>query len=179
MRLGQLRSGVLAAAVAGLGLTSITSADVPALPSAPAPRVALRVRARNTMTVAALDAASRAASERLAEPGCARVLSDFTDAGGRTLQQRLDATAASSGRLLVYLYDGASRASCQGGRRLAVTEPGSHVVHVCPQFVLRERQDPTQAHVVIIHEVLHALGLGETSLSSNAITRQVGHRCGG
>ena len=33
--------------------------------------------------------------------------------------------------------------------------------HVCPQFVREQRQDPSHAPVVLIHELLHTLGLGE------------------
>ena len=78
----------------------------------------------------------------------------------------------------VYFYDGAHRRGCQRQRTLAVTEPGSVVVHVCPQFVRSQRQDPDQAPIAIIHELLHTLGLGENPPSSEAITRHVGNRCG-
>ena len=132
------------------------------------------------MAVAAIQDAGRSAAERLSEPGCARVFSDFKDADGRTLQERLDALGRSGHAHLqaIYFYDGANRRGCQRGRTLAVTEPGSVVVHVCPSFVFSQRQDPDQAPVALIHELLHTLGLGENPPSSEAITRHVRARCG-
>jgi hypothetical protein len=140
----------------------------------------LQVRSRNAMAVAALQEAGRAAVERLADPACARVFSEFQDRSGQTLQQRLDSLGRSGAAQLgsIYFYDGANRTGCQRGRTLAVTEPGSVVVHVCPQFVRSQRQDPDQAPVAIIHELLHTLGLGEDPPSSEAITRHVRARCG-
>jgi hypothetical protein len=122
------------------------------------------------MVIAALQEAGRAAAARLADSGCARVFSDFTDEGGRTLQQRLDAMGRSGRDQLqgVYFYDGVNRHGCQRGRTLAVTEPGSVVVHVCPRFVLSQRQDPKHAPVVLIHELLHTLGLGENQAAGRA-----------
>ena len=141
---------------------------------------ALQVRSKNAMARAALQEAGRAAAERLADPGCSRVFTDFKDAEGRTLQERLDASGRSGRAQLqsVYFYDGANRHGCQRRGTLAVTEPGSVVVHVCPQFVRQQRQDPSHAPVVLIHELLHTLGLGENPPSSEAITRHVAARCG-
>jgi hypothetical protein len=52
------------------------------------------------------------------------------------------------------------------------------VVHVCPRFVLSQRQDPTHAPELLIHELLHTLGLGENPPSTEAISRHVRARCG-
>ena len=79
----------------------------------------------------------------------------------------------------IYFYDGAHRRGCQRKGTLALTEPGSYVVHVCPQFVTNQRQDPDQAPVTLIHELLHTLGLGENPPSSDEISRHVRARCGG
>lgn len=146
----------------------------------PGPSFALQVRATNAMAVAALREAGRAAAERLADPACSRVFSEFQDASGRTLQQRLDALGRNGAAQLgaIYFYDGQNRTGCQRGRTLAITEPGSVVVHVCPRFVRSQRQDPDQAPVTLIHELLHTLGLGENPPSSDAITRHVRARCG-
>jgi hypothetical protein len=142
--------------------------------------LALQLRVRSAMAAQALQEAGQAAASWLAEPECARVFSDFTDASGRTLQERLDSLGRSGAAQLgaIYFYDGSARAACQRGSTLAVTEPGSVVVHVCPQFVVRQRQDPQQAPVVLIHELLHTLGLGENPPSSEAISRHVRARCG-
>jgi hypothetical protein len=143
------------------------------------PAFSLQVRSKNPMAVAALRDAGRGAAERLADPRCSSVFSDFRDQAGRTLQQRLDELGRSGAAQLqaVYFYDGANRGGCQRGRTLAVTEPGSVVVHVCPQFVFRQRQDPDEAPVLLIHELLHTLGLGENPPSSEEITRHVKARC--
>jgi len=163
-------------------LPSLLSAHAggPAVSERLEPVFALQVRARNAMAVEALTEAGRRAAERLAEPGCARVFSDFKDASGRTLQQRLDELGTSGAGHLqaIYFYDGAHRRACQRRRTLAGTELGSYVVHVCPQFVSNQRQDPDQASVTIIHELLHTLGLGENPPSSEEITRHVRARCG-
>jgi hypothetical protein len=167
-------------------VAALASALLPAPAQGRAPELgteaafALQVRSRNAMAVAALTEAGRAAVARLAAPECARIFSEFRDQSGLTLQQRLDALGRSgSAQLLaVYFYDGANRRGCQSRGTLAVTEPGSVVVHVCPQFVLRQRQDPDQAPVALIHELLHTLGLGENPPSSDAITRHVRARCG-
>jgi len=142
--------------------------------------ISLQVRSKNTAAAAAIHEAGRAAAARLADPGCARVLSEFRDAAGRTLQERLDATGRTAAGQLqaVYFYDGTHRGGCQRGRTLAVTEPGSFVVHVCPLFVRGQRQDNGSAAVALIHELLHTLGLGENPPSSEAITRHVRSRCG-
>jgi len=142
--------------------------------------VALQVRSKSATASAAIHEAGRAAAARLADPACARVLTEFRDSAGRTLQERLDATGRTAAGQLqsVYFYDGAHRAGCQRARTLAVTEPGSFVVHVCPQFVRSQRQDPGNAAVVLIHELLHTLGLGENPPASETITRHVRSRCG-
>lgn len=141
---------------------------------------ALQLRIASAMAREALTAAGRAAAERLDEPGCAAVFADFKDARGHTLQQRLDQLGRSArGQLqAVFFYDGAHRRGCQRRRTLAVTEPGSYVVHVCPQFAWSQRRDPEQAPEIVIHELLHTLGLGENPPSSEEISRHVRARCG-
>jgi hypothetical protein len=140
---------------------------------------ALQFRASNVMTLTAVQQAGRDAVARLGDPDCASILSDYEDASGRTLRQRLDELGhGRAERLQVYLYDGANHRGCQSRNRLALAEPGSPVVYVCPRFVEEQRQDPESAPVVIIHELLHVLGLEETEHSSEAITRQVRRRCG-
>jgi hypothetical protein len=141
---------------------------------------ALQLRVKNPMTAQAVLEAGRAAADRLAEPGCASVFSAFSDGSGRTLQSRLDELGRSAPEHLaaVYFYDGANRSGCQRSRTHAVTMPGSVVIHVCPSFVLSQRRNPRDAPIIVIHELLHTLGLGENPPSSLEITRQVSARCG-
>jgi hypothetical protein len=140
----------------------------------------LQLRVKNEMTARALAEAGRLAADRMSGPECARVFSEFKDGSGRTLQERLDTLGRSPTDQLqaIYFYDGSNRQGCQPRGALAVTEPGSVVVHVCPQFVRGQRQDPSDAPVTIIHELLHTLGLGENPPSSEAISRRVRARCG-
>lgn len=168
-----------AVGLVGHGLLAAHAPGRAASPVAPA-AFALQVRSKNPMALEALREAGRDAAARLADPACSRVFSEFKDEAGRTLKERLDALGRSGVAQLqsIYFYDGANRRSCQSRRTLAVTEPGSVVVHVCPEFTRRQRQDPATAPVALIHELLHTLGLGENPPSSEAITRQVRTRCG-
>ncbi len=120
------------------------------------------------------------ASRRLARPDCARVLSDFSDDAGRTLQQNLDTLGLEAPEYLrfVVFTDGSVRGSCGCGGRLVFTAPGSRVVFVCPQFRAEHWQKPVRAEALMIHEALHTLGLSENPPSSDAITKQVMARCG-
>ena len=61
---------------------------------------------------------------------------------------------------------------------LAVTEPGSRVVFICPTaFVEAVSGKPEQAEATLIHEMLHSLGLGENPPRSRDITERVLFRC--
>jgi hypothetical protein len=67
-----------------------------------------------------------------------------------------------------------------------VTRPGSGSVGVCPMvggpFSSRlaevQLRTPAFAESIVIHEMLHTLGLGENPPTSLEITRQVQLRCG-
>ncbi|HXD21698.1 MAG TPA: hypothetical protein VN654_32055 [Vicinamibacterales bacterium] len=122
------------------------------------------------------------AAARLARPGCQKLFADFTDADG----QRLSTTLAASGKspteafsVLRFFDDGAAP-QCGAGTTLAFTQRGSRLIRVCgPQFRERFQQNRTTTEIVVIHEFLHSLGLGENPPSSQAITEQVVVRCGG
>jgi hypothetical protein len=56
---------------------------------------------------------------------------------------------------------------------------GDHVIRVCgSRFARRFARETTADEVVIIHELLHTLGLRENPPSSAQITKQVRRRCG-
>jgi hypothetical protein len=141
---------------------------------------ALRVQIRSRTTAEPVRAAIRGASLRLERPECGRIVSDFTDASGRNLQENLEALGQTpAGYLgLIVFVDGLGQARCVGEQVLALTTPGSRVIHICPQFGGQQRRDPALAETVIIHEALHSLGLGENPPSSLEITRRVRDRCG-
>ena len=66
------------------------------------------------------------------------------------------------------------------GKTLAFTQTGSLVVRVCGrQFSNRFVQNRTTTEIILIHEFLHVLGLGENPPTREAITERVAARCGG
>jgi hypothetical protein len=124
--------------------------------------------------------ALRGAADRLRAPGCAAIFEDFTDNTGRPLQANLDALEQTGpGYLgLIGFYDGSAQRSCLHARTFAITAAGSRAVWVCPQFAFEQHRDPLVGEVVLIHEVLHSLGLGEDPPSALEITARVMQRCG-
>ena len=118
------------------------------------------------------------ARERLGDPGCLAVLTDFESVNGG----RLDLVLRSTGRTaqeqldLLVLQSGLGRHLCDHGASLAFTQIGSSAVSVCLRPFTLLRQPEQEA--VLIHEMLHSLGLGENPPESVAITAQVLKRCG-
>jgi hypothetical protein len=125
--------------------------------------------------------AVRGASRRLALPACAAILDEFEDGAGRPLRESLEEISldAPSYARQVLFYDGTNETPCRRNPRLhAYTVPGSRVVRACPSLAALARADPGRAEAVVIHEVLHTLGLGEDPPSSREITARVESRCG-
>ena len=122
------------------------------------------------------------AAARLARPGCQDLFSDFTDEVG----QRLSTTLAARGKspteafgVLRFFDDGAAP-QCRAGTTLAFTQTGSGLIRVCGrQFRKQFLQDRSMTEIIVIHEFLDTLGLGENPPSSRAITDQVAVRCSG
>jgi hypothetical protein len=52
------------------------------------------------------------------------------------------------------------------------------VIHVCGQRIVQFAVTTKGAEILLIHELLHALGLGENPPTSARITDAVMHRCG-
>ncbi|MET0553476.1 MAG: hypothetical protein ABW221_10600 [Vicinamibacteria bacterium] len=122
------------------------------------------------------------ARTRLTGEACGRVLSDFdsaVEAGSlRAVLERRGATAHGHLDSLVF-KDGSGRRHCARPDILAFTSVGSAVVFVCPRaFVRVAERDPVLAEMVLIHEALHTLGLGENPPTSAAITARIEERCG-
>jgi hypothetical protein len=134
------------------------------------------------MSARALVAAARdRAAAKLRRPECQQVLFDFRDASGRPLAEALEpggGGAAGYLSMLVFL-DGRKVSRCAGGDVAAGATPGSPYIAVCKETFARvQADDPGLAANVVIHEMLHALGLGEDPPTSEEITRQVARRCG-
>lgn len=144
------------------------------------------VRMADARADASVRRAVAGAYERLAEPECQALLGRFRDASGRTLRENLDAAGETAQDYLarrVFFYEGYHLATCRSRRArkgLAVTEPGSRVIFVCSQrFGDLQERNPAEAEAVILHEMLHSLGLGENPPSSTAITIAVTRNCFG
>ena len=120
------------------------------------------------------------AAVRLARPSCQDVLNDFADQSGRPLGTKLAASGTSVADAFKSLrfYDDRQAWRCRTGTALAFTEIGSLVIRFCGnRFAKSFSQSSTATEIVVIHEFLHALGLGENPPTSQAITAQVARRC--
>jgi hypothetical protein len=144
------------------------------LPDAPRVRIAGRLEAT------AVAAAVKGAARRLQREECRSILTEFSDAAGRTLLANLEALGATPETYLglIGFYDGGADRRCAHRGILAVTSPGSRTVRICPQFAQRQLRDHALAEMVVLHEALHTLGLGENPPLSTVITARVAARCG-
>jgi hypothetical protein len=164
------------ACIAALFALALTAASEPRQIE----RVSL-VGPRSSFFQAAAESAITRALERLSTSRCQQVFSDFRDASGHTLRSNLDATGYTGAGYLEILgiANGERSSPCQSARVLATTRLNSHVIFLCgPQFLEIERRDPEFSAALVIHEMLHSLGLGENPPSSSDITAQVLARCG-
>jgi hypothetical protein len=128
----------------------------------------------------ALEAAVEGAERRLARPDCQRVFGDFKDASGLTLEAKLVVLGRTPGEFLQELYflDADDSERCMKRRAMAFTAPGLRVIRVCARrFASAYLVQPRYAESIVIHELLHALGLGENPPSSSDITANVLSRC--
>jgi hypothetical protein len=121
------------------------------------------------------------ARQRLTNPRCQAVLSDFVDRHEDTLAAILARTGRTAAEHLDLLYfvEGNVSAACLDNRtRLAATAPGSRVISVCgARLVPYAIRNATGVEVLVIHELLHSLGLGENPPTSADITDRVRAGC--
>jgi hypothetical protein len=123
-----------------------------------------------------------AAAARLADCGCQEVLFDFVDEQGVLLATRLAATGRNPVEAFTALrfVNKPLAPQCRTGNRLAFTFPGSQVIYVCSLKLRNESiRSSIRTELILIHEFLHSLGLGENPPTSQYITRRVGVRCDG
>jgi len=136
---------------------------------------------QNIETRFAVRLAVEGAATRLARPDCQEIFADFEDESGQRLSTKLATSGKSPldafGALRFLDYRGAGL--CRRGGMLAFTRTGSWSIRVCAEQFRRSFQlDRTGTEIVVIHEFLHALGLGENPPTSDAITERVRVRCG-
>ncbi|HSB63777.1 MAG TPA: hypothetical protein VLJ18_06400 [Thermoanaerobaculia bacterium] len=140
----------------------------------------LTARADGGLGVAFGDAAG-IASRKLEDERCLLVLSDFSDASGRPLAERLHDTGLTAREFFERLEfrNGRHESTCQRSRVDAFVHIGQRTVFVCPGGCFDfGRRDVGHASNVLIHEMLHTLGLGENPPTSLGITSRVAERCG-
>lgn len=126
--------------------------------------------------------AAEGASARVARPGCQDVFNDFTDTAGRPLSSVLAATGKRPAEAFggLRFFDDGAAPQCRATDILAFTQLGSPVIRICSvQFRNRYTWDRRATEIILIHEFLHALGLGENPPTSREITLRVAERCGG
>jgi hypothetical protein len=136
---------------------------------------------KNALLEKAATGAVTLALQKLSQPRCQQIFTDFHDTTGAPLQSHLDALGYSGSNFLETLRfaNGERTEPCQSTRVLAATAPNSHVIFLCGiQFFQRQRASPEFSAALVIHEMLHSLGLGENPPSSNEITMRVLARCG-
>ena len=119
------------------------------------------------------------AAKRLNHSDCREVLADFVDSQGQSLSAVLVRRGQTVNEYLhdVWFLDGSGQHACARRDTDAFTVPGSRLIFMCPGLFRR----PVGRHqeILVIHEILHTLGLGENPPSSESITRHVEKRCGG
>jgi hypothetical protein len=128
----------------------------------------------------AVNWALNSAFDWLSGDGCPAVFSEFRDQNGRQIGDQL-ATFRVNGadylRLVIFL-DGTGSEPCNTSHTVAFTAPRSRVVHICGERFSRSWQhDPRWTTALLIHEVLHTLGLGENPPAIHEITQRVLQLC--
>jgi hypothetical protein len=119
------------------------------------------------------------ARSRLEAPGCSVVYSDFELPDGGTPQDELNRMGMDPGEFLETLVftNGESDPVCREGWAFLTTTASSRLIRVCPRFAALQIKNPARSASFVIHESLHALGLGENPPSSRDITDRVERRC--
>ena len=115
-------------------------------------------------------------------PECRAVFEDFSDARGRPLSEVLRERGLSPAEALddLSFEIGDWTGRCEEHGVVAFTAVGTPVVKVCLyRLVETFRRDPHEAAAILLHEQLHALGLGENPPSSREITLRILERCSG
>jgi len=166
-------AATLAASVALAGTGSAADAPRPIMDRDP--RQNVRVASQSLKL--SLNLAVWGADVWLEGSSCREVLRDFTNAQGVPLSRVLAERGVTAREQLrrVFFYEERGQHVCQGGRAM-VTYPGSTVILVCSAF-RQVAADPLEARALVIHELLHTLGLGENPPSSQQITKRVLARC--
>ena len=129
------------------------------------------------------DATKRAldgAAVWLSATRCEGIFSEFEDATGLPLRDRLGQLESNpTGYLgLIFFHDGSRHPTCERHGVLAFTAVGSRLVYVCGRdFARAWSKDQREVQSTLIHEMLHSLGLGENPPAPREITARVQQLC--
>ena len=141
-------------------------------------------RPLSAFDAAAVERAKAGAARWLQKSDCLKVLAEFTDGEGQTLDRNLATWGMSAAEYVLTLpfLDGAAIPRCRHARIELVTHRGLRQIYVCPVGVgvLNSRFGKTQIQTPALaeaHEMPHTLGLGENPPSSFEITERVRARC--
>jgi hypothetical protein len=159
---------------------TITSTGPPPHNRIPAELIVIPLGFNSVEATAAVRRAVTGAARRLKVPDCESVVSLFTDAANRPLSSNLPPFAQRPNDYLGILrfVDGSQSARCATSGLLAFTTPHGRTIAVCARrFLDLSQSNPTATEVIVIHELLHALGLGENPPASQTITNIVRSRC--
>jgi hypothetical protein len=158
---------------------AVLAASVLLTPAGSAAAGPQRARALSKVDDAAVERALAGAVRKLQKPECQKVLEDFRDGEGRPLRQSLEKWGVSAAEYLqmIPFLRGSSHPLCLRGNVALVSTPGAPRVYVCSLFAMTEVGEPGRAETMVIHEMLHTLGLGENPPSSLEITKRVQRRC--
>jgi hypothetical protein len=118
------------------------------------------------------------AKQRLEHPACAELLAEFHGSDGLPLTAHILLTPTEYLSSL-WFVDGDDDRRCRiWGAPIAFTAPGHPVIYVCSShFARKYLQNQFYAEVILIHEMLHAAGLGENPPTSDQISRAAKARC--
>ena len=117
------------------------------------------------------------ARKRLEHAACAALLAEFHGPDGLPLTAHISLPPTEYLSSL-WFVDGDDRRCETPGSPIAFTAPGHPVIYVCgSHFARKYLQNQLYAEVILIHEMLHAAGLGENPPTSDQISRAAMARC--
>jgi hypothetical protein len=120
------------------------------------------------------------ARARVATASCQGLLEEFKTPDGTSLKERLESDGSSLEARLqgLHFFDASELPACRSSGIYAFTRPALGAVYVCTsRFTAARLQDPALAEAVVIHELLHTIGLGEYPPTPEHITARVKDRC--
>jgi hypothetical protein len=120
------------------------------------------------------------ARTRLRVAQCEGLVDEFKDAGGLPLRKRLEAQGMTIDARLdaIRFVDASESAHCRASGTFAFAVRDGLVVYVCPRTMEKaQSRQPARVQAVVIHELLHTIGLGENPPTSTYITARVEARC--